>query len=123
MSWIAPNPGRYAGNVVGTGHCVVFVQQAASLPHTSQWRRGIRVRGAGVLPGTAIATFSAEGRYENRTDGSSHAAILIAELKNGLRVWDQWTDHPVAERTIRWGGGKPSNDGEAFFVIESAADA
>jgi hypothetical protein len=118
MTWIARNPGRYAGQVVGSGHCVRFVQQAAGAPHTSDWRRGVRVHCGGVLPGTAIATFDGDGRYANRTGGSSHAAILIAELEAGLRVGDQWVDHPVSERTIRCGGRRPSNDGNAFFVIE-----
>lgn len=123
MPWIAPNPGRYAGQVVHTGHCVRFVQEAARAPHTSHWRRGAKVRGNSVAIGTAIATFSAAGRYENATDGRSHAAILIAEESGGLRVWDQWTGHPVAPRTIRWHGGqgKASNDGDAFYVIEGAA--
>lgn len=130
MSWICPNPGRYAGQVISTGHCVRFIQEAASAPHTSRWRRGAKVRNGAVPVGTAIATFSpgltsqGGGRYENRTDGSSHAAILIAELNGGLRVWDQWRGHPVAERTIRWHGGqgKPVNDGDAYYVIEGPFD-
>lgn len=76
-----------------------------------------------MAPGTVIATFSAAGRYENRTDGASHAAIFIAEQSDGLRVWDQWQGHPVAQRTIRWHGGqgKASNDADAFYVIEGLA--
>ena len=63
------------------------------------------------------------GVYENLTDGSSHAAILIAVLPEGLRVWDQWVSHPVAERTIRWRGGtgKKVNDGDQYYVIETEA--
>jgi hypothetical protein len=122
MAWVAPNPARYAGQVVDTGHCVRLTQIAAGAPHTSRWARGSKVRGNPVAPGTAIATFSVNGRYENRTDGSSHAAIFVAEESGGLRVWDQWTGHPVAQRTIRWHGGqgKKSNDGDQFFVIEEA---
>ena len=121
MNWIAANPGRYAGQVVHNGHCVRYVQECAAAPHTSHWRRGRRVRGNVIPAGTAIATFSQAGRYENRTDGSSHAAILVAIEAGGLRVWDQWTGHPVGQRTIRWHGGqgKSVNDGDAFYVIES----
>jgi hypothetical protein len=119
MSWVCNNPARYAGQVVASGHCVRLVQEATAAPHTSRWRRGAKVRNGAVPAGTAIATFGADGYYENRTDGASHAAILIAEKDNGLRVWDQWKGHPVAERTIRWRGGqgKPVNDGDAYYVI------
>jgi hypothetical protein len=118
MSWVAANPARYAGQAVGSGQCVAYVQAAASAPHTSHWRRGAKVRGGAIPPGTAIATFDAPGTYGNHTDGRSHAAILIAEQDDGLQVWDQWTGHPVAQRTIRWGQPKASNSGDAFYVIE-----
>lgn len=125
MSWIAPDPASYAGKGEGSGHCVAFVQSAAHAPHTSYWRRGVKVRGNQVATGTAIATFSRDGRYENRTDGASHAAILIAQDGGGLRVWDQWKGHPVSQRTIRWKGGQgtANNDGDAFFVIEGPPPA
>ena len=122
MSWIAPDPASYAGKGEGSGHCVAFVQSAAHAPHTSYWRRGVKVRGNQVATGTAIATFSRDGRYENRLDGASHAAILIAQVNGGLHVWDQWKGHPVSQRTIRWKGGqgKASNDADQFYTIESA---
>lgn len=125
MSWIAANPGRHAGQAVGTGHCVALVQAAARAPHTSQWRRGLKVRGNAVAPGTAIATFGRDGRYENRIDGASHAAILIAEEPGGLRVWDQWKGHATQQRVLRFRGGQgtANNDGDQFHVIEPAAAA
>jgi hypothetical protein len=123
MSWIAESPEPFAGQRVGNGRCVALVWQAAKAPHTSQWRRGERVRHSDVPPGTAIATFDDDGRYGNHLDGRSHAAILIAELPEGLRVWDQRQGHPVAERTIRWrdgdGNGRPVNDGDEYYVIEA----
>jgi hypothetical protein len=80
------------------------------------------VRGGNHVPGTAIATFSKAGRYENATDGRSHAAILIAVNSDGLLVWDQWVSQPVAQRVIRYRGGTDPkgavNDGDAFYVIE-----
>ena len=34
------------------------------------------------------------------------------------QVYDQWVGHPVATRTIRFGGSGISNDGNKFYVIE-----
>lgn len=120
--WVADNPGSFAGRRVGSGQCVAFVQTAAGAPHTSQWRQGARVRGSAVASGTAIATFDPDGRYGNHTDGRSHAAIFIAELPEGLRVWDQWLGQPVHQRTIRFRGGQSRrvNDGDQFCVIHAA---
>ena len=85
------------------------------------------MRGADCAPGTCIATFDADGRYGNHTDGRSHAAILIAEHSDGLLVADQWIAdkrHPVAERVIRFRGGQGNavNDGDQFRTIELAED-
>ena len=121
MPWIALAPASYAGRRIGSGQCVAYVQAACGAPHTSQWRRGMKVRGNAVAPGTAIATFDADGRYGNHTDGRSHGAILIAEEAGGLRVWDQWLGQPVHQRLIRFQGGQGGrwvNDGDRFFVIE-----
>ena len=123
MAFLARNPEAYAGQVVDNGHCVRFLQVAANVPLTSQWRRGALVRGADppVPTGTCIATFDANGRYENNTTGRSHAAILVTAQSDGLLVWDQWVGHPVAQRVIRHHGGPTSNamnDGDHFHVIE-----
>lgn len=122
MAWRCADPAKYQGQVVGDGQCVRFCQAAVpGLPHTSQWRRGAKVKGGNIEPGTVIATFGASGKYENKTDGSSHAAILVAEEAGGLRVWDQWVGRPVAERLIfyRGGAGRAVNDGDRFFVVEA----
>jgi hypothetical protein len=116
------NPAIYLGRVVGNGHCVRLCQVAApDLPPTSQWRRGRRVRGGNVPPGTIVATFSPDGRYTNSTDGDSHAAVLIEETESGLRVIDQWIGQPVHQRTIpfRNGSGAAANDGDRFHVVEA----
>ena len=120
MSWIAKDPGSYAGQVVANGQCVRFIQTCAAVPHTSQWQCGAPVRGGNIDNGTAIATFDDDGGYGNHTDGRSHAAILIEETAEGLRVWDQWVGHPVAQRVIhfRGGSGRRVNDGDQFCVIE-----
>jgi hypothetical protein len=123
MTWIAAQPEAYAGRVVGNGHCVAFVREAAGAPHTSEWRRGPQVRCVDSdkkLPkGIAIATFDTDRRYGNHTDGRSHTAILIVRLDDGLLVWDQWLGQAVHQRTIRYRGGQgdPVNDGDAYHVI------
>ena len=120
-TWIAQNPGAHQGKVVGNGQCVAFVREACGLGHTSTWRKGALARGAGLPSGIALATFSAgpDGRYENRTDGASHVAVLIAEDATGLLVWDQWRGRKVGQRVIRWKGGKgtANNDGDRYYVV------
>jgi hypothetical protein len=126
MSFLAKGPRAYSGEVIGNGHCVPYVQLVADAPHTSRWRRGERVRDAGVVPvGTVIATFGGDPpRYQNRTDGSSHAAVLIDCGTSGLQVWDQWVGHPVAQRTIRYknGTGLACDDGDQYFIVEPAEE-
>jgi len=120
--FVSTKYGDFAGRSVDTGHCVRFCQVATpGLPHTSQWRKGRKVRGGEVPAGTVIATFNSQGRYANALDGSSHAAILIAEQDDGLLVWDQWVGHPVQRRVIRFrdGHGTAANDGSRFYVVES----
>ncbi len=124
MSWIAAAPEAFAGSVIGNGHCVAYVCRACGAPPTAQWRRGDRVRDlGGIEGGTAIATFGADGRYGNHTDGRSHAAIYVGPRSDGFLVWDQWVGHPVQQRVIRLrgGAGKPVNDADQYYVIEPGA--
>jgi hypothetical protein len=111
----------YDGRVVGNGQCVAFVRQVTGLPATAEWRRGAKVASAASVPeaGTAIATFDADGRYGNHTDGRSHAAILIARHDEGLVVWDQWLGQPVHQRIIRYrrGQGSAVNDADQYHVV------
>lgn len=123
MAYIATAPASYQGQVVGSGQCVAYVQQASGAPLTANWSQGDLVRGNPTIqPGTAIATFGPDGTYTNSTDGSSHAAIYMSQDDAGLQVWDQWTGQPVHQRTIRFQGGAPGvhpvNDGDAFYVID-----
>jgi hypothetical protein len=123
MPHVADNPEQYLGKHHGESeHCVALVKHAAGLGATPSWRRGDLVRGSGAPKGTIIATFSAGGRYENRTDGASHAAILIGEEDVGLAVIDQWMDHPTARRIIRYkdGVGPAMNDGDRYYLVETA---
>jgi hypothetical protein len=122
VPYVSTEHDLYLGKVVDNGHCVRFLQVCAAVPHTSTWQRGMLVRGSGAVPGTCIATFDQDGKYANATDGSSHAAILLAENSDGLLVSDQWVGHPVAHRTLRYrgGAGDAANDGDRFHIIESA---
>jgi hypothetical protein len=119
MCYIATNPASYAGQAVGTGQCVAFVQTASLAPFTHLWKQGALVKGnTTIATGTAIATFDPNGTYGNHTDGTSHAAIYTGQDDTGLHVWDQWTGQPVHQRVIRYGEPKPVNDGNKFYVIE-----
>jgi hypothetical protein len=120
--WIAANPRQHEGRVLNTGHCMRHVQLVADVPHSSKLRRGARVVDMQNPPrGLVIATFDHNGRYANKTDGSSHIAILLAQQPDGLMVMDQWVGKPVSMRLIRHrhGTGNAANDADRFYVAES----
>ena len=55
MAYIATAPESYQGQVVGSGQCVAFVQQASGAPLTANWSQGDLVRGNSTIQaGTAI---------------------------------------------------------------------
>ena len=105
----------------GNDTCVSYVRRVTGLPHTSSWRRGVKVRDAGLTSGAAIATFDDDGRYANDTTGKSHAAVFIEQTDQGLRCLDAWVGHPAAERVIRFkgGAGQPIDDGDCYYCIET----
>jgi len=114
---VCPNPQNYNGQVVCDfaggycGECVSFYKICANDRRTtSQWIQGIRVKGNNLPVGTGIATFP-NGKY------SGHAAIYLSQNAEGIQVWDQWVDHPVSTRTIRWNGSGLPNNGDSFYVI------
>jgi hypothetical protein len=128
MEYISLNPSSFLGQAVGTGQCVALVQVACKAPLTHNpdgsplWKAGIKVQDAPPLPGgIAIACFGTDGTYQNRTDGSSHAAILIGKTAEGLYVIDQWLHQPAHQRIIRFkapGVGDNCDNGIYFSVIE-----
>lgn len=103
------------------------MRHAAGLGHTAGWRRGQRVLTLGddCPVGVAIATFGASGRYENRTDGSSHCAIYLGPAPLGIRVIDQWIGKPCGERVIRskGGHGQAVDDASRYYLIETDVEA
>jgi hypothetical protein len=128
MPFVAAHPEAYIGQVVGEGRhrgqCVSYVRTAARLPQTSLWIEGPSVWDCeGLMSGTAIATFDANGCYANTTDGASHAAIFIEHADDGFWAYDQWVGHPVSRRLIqaRGGAGPAADDADAYAVIEVAA--
>lgn len=120
MAYVSSSPESYEGKKVGNGECVAFVQDAARAPTTALWKKGVAVRGnLSLRKGTAIATFDAHGRYTNLSTGN-HAAIYVSQNAQGIWVYDQWRSQgAVRKRLIRFrgGAGSPSNDGDAFSVI------
>lgn len=117
---------------VGNHDCVTLIKEyAPGLKDfaTPSWRAGIPVKmnGAKIARGTAIATF-VDGRYPRLGTGN-HAAFFLFQAGNGFWVMDQWyrINDPepfIARRFIRPQGkhnGRyvdPSNNADAFFVIE-----
>lgn len=115
---------QYLGQHVGDGECVALVQKAdPAVGLTRTWAPGNQVQGNTELrPGTTIATFGQSGRYENRRDGSSHAAIYLGQNAQGIQVMDQWSNYAASYRTIPWTNpsGKAANTGSVFRVVTHA---
>jgi len=84
--YVADHPRQWIGqNSVGTGERVPLVQQATGAPRSTEWRPGIQVQGnTDIRPGTAIATFDSNGRYDG------HAAIYLGQDAHRIQVIDQW---------------------------------
>jgi len=102
---------------------VALVQQATGAPRSTEWRRGAPVGGNSTIrPGTAIATFDANGHYQG------HAAIYLGQDEHGVRVIDQWNirrngrvwlHHTPSERIIRFKNpnGQLVDQGEYYHVV------
>ena len=91
------------------------------MPNTSQWREGVKVKGAtNLVRGTVIATF-VNGQYPNNSTGQ-HSAVYDSQDAHGIWVWDQWKGHAVSKRYIRFRAsdytGSLSNNGNAYSVVE-----
>ena len=118
-SWLLRGSSRGVDNAVHIGQCVSYVTTVcASIPvKTSLWVKGVPVEGnAGIVEGTAIATFNTLGHYEG------HAAIYVSQDSAGIKVFDQWitgAGKSVGPRTIRWNGNGVSNCARGFYVVET----
>lgn len=120
MAYVAGDPHKLMGTVVGNGHCVAYARAAASMPHTSTWRQGALVHGDNTIArGCAIATFDQNLRYGNKVDGTSHVAIYLGQSVIGIQVVDQWVGQVVHERTIYFRNApRKVNDGRNYYVVE-----
>jgi len=123
--FVASGYTQYLGQSVGSGQCVALVQASdPSVGLTATWTQGAAVQGnTSLQPGTAIATFNANGQYANATDGSSHAAIYLGQNAQGIQVEDQWSNQPASIRTIPWNNptGTAANTGSSFYVVSHAS--
>ena len=121
--FVASNFSQYLGQSVGSGQCVALVQAAdPSVGLTATWTQGAAVQGnTSLQPGTAIATFNANGQYANATDGSSHAAIYLGQNAQGIQVEDQWVGQPAHIHTISWtnlgNSTAAANNGSQYYVV------
>lgn len=119
---------NHSGQVVGNGHCAVFVQAVSSVGGTANWRQGIKVAGNTITPGTVIATFSG-GRYRNYyglpTDKKvffgSHAGIFVSQTDKYIVMWQQYVNKEVHKQIYKFQRGKYSSfisDADNYFVVE-----
>lgn len=118
--FIARDPERVLGTVIGDGHCIAYVRSVSDAPQTALWRQGAAVS-ARTPVNAIIATFNSQGRYANAVDGSSHAAVFLFCHAQGIDVLDQWVGQAVHRRTIRFrqGQGNAANDADRFCVVET----
>lgn len=110
----------------GSGHCVDLVRNAnPDLPQSTKWEEGDKIAGSGnppLKPGTAIATFDADGKYHGERSTGQHAAIFLEysteNEKPGMMVLDQWRGQPPRVRFIPFDDGKKrQNNAGAYSVI------
>ena len=112
---------------VGTKQCVALVKQYAKCPETAKWKEGVKVKGATILKGTAIATF-VDGKYPSHGTGN-HAGLYVGQDANGITIMDQWADDvkkpTISSRALRFTGPAKkghypdaSNNGDAYSVID-----
>jgi hypothetical protein len=89
--YVANDPMSFLGRgQVGNAECVTLVKRATGAPQTSSWQAGESVEVHPWPAGTAVATFDADGRYGNHTDGSSHAAIITGWTPRGFYALEQF---------------------------------
>lgn len=131
----AANGGKPMG-LVGSGECVDLTSHLTGVTqNTTLWRRGPKVVNAdgtinsAVQPGTAIATFDANGRYPRGKVPKNSATFLgpgIAAGRGSISVMDQWNAHGQSpaelpqSRDVRYyadSSKNVSNNSNAYYVI------
>lgn len=116
--------GSISGTKIGDGECVSFVKyvtKRTDLSANSNWKRGSSLFTYNVIrPGTAVATFNANGGY----NGGHTAIFRDYYYENGKRagivVWDQnyLPDHygTVAKHVIKC-SGSGVNDADSYYTV------
>ncbi|MDR0634975.1 MAG: BPSL0067 family protein [Azoarcus sp.] len=125
----AKNDWVSSGPDAGSRECVAAVKALAfggkAVP-TSLWRRGKKVFGNDILPGTAIATFPVMLGKDERFRFKGHSAIFLGYLGEiGIEVYDQYPDppKPFGKRLIKNDCSRStSNNADSFYVIELHED-
>ena len=111
---------KYVGKVVYDGECASGVQKIFKDYHgywilrdTSKWKKGRKVFGNDITPGTAIASFDSEGNYK------SHTAIYVSQNPQEVHVYDQWKGHSFGERILRssYSGAKMASNHPDYFNV------
>lgn len=127
--YVATDLNAYKGEVVGNGECVDYIKEntpGLKGTRTSQWKPGpsIKDRLDSLKPGTAIGSFSEDGRWGNQS-GTNHAAHFLSAEKDpqgnpiSIRVRDQYRGQSVGERTIRFDNkNTPSNNAYRYSIIQ-----
>lgn len=111
--------GNYPGQCVSLVKALTFTSNIG----TDSWKIGKRVIDGGVMPGTAIATFTKNNNTQYNS-GIDHAAIFKGYLADGsgFEVWDQNWDFTgvVGTHAIKMTGpaGYPNTYANNYYVIQ-----
>lgn len=85
-------------------------------------RKGSLVKGESLTAGTVIASgWDAQGNYPNLASGN-HVAVYHSQDKDGITVYDCWSNKPWSSRVIKFKGvnaGDASNNGDLFYVVKA----
>jgi hypothetical protein len=112
---------------LGSKECVASVKALTGAPQTILWRRGKKVKGNNIFPGTAIATFLKKNNTTNLYSFEGHSAIFRRYTEEGIEIYDQYPSPPkrFGKRTIPYntcGAVYAGNNAEAFYVIDAVQD-
>lgn len=122
--------------LVGSGECVALTSQLTGVTdQTTRWIAGQPVvlpngtLNPDVKPGTAVATFDANGNYPRGNVAKNSGVVLgpgVASGKGSIRLMDQWKAHPPnpanppQSRDVRFYSdptANVSNNSNAYYVI------
>jgi hypothetical protein len=125
--------GSNGKNCGPNGQCASLVKALVpGIPrHTTQWQRGIHVRGSDIPIGTPIATFNSYGQKGTNgygppdspqgKSGQSHSGVYLGQNARGLIILHQFESSggPRID-TIPWEkwNGSPKESGDKYYTIK-----